>query len=63
MFKNEGCLGEGSYGIVYKVKCLKSSILSGDRWVALDTSSVKLRRKMNFSAINKSKSSTGTGND
>jgi len=37
-------LGEGAYGKVYKVKCLKSSIITGDGKVLTPT--MRLRKKL-----------------
>ena len=52
MFKKETELGEGAYGTVFKVKCLKNSILSGNNGqrIALDseTNAGLLRRKLNI---------------
>lgn len=51
MFKKDKELGEGAYGTVYKVKCLKTSVVSGDsgQRIALTTDDVgSLRRKLNL---------------
>jgi hypothetical protein len=52
MFKKETELGEGAYGTVFKVKCLKNSIVSGNNGqrIALDseTNAGLLRRKLNI---------------
>jgi serine/threonine protein kinase len=52
MFKKEAELGEGAYGTVFKVKCLKTSIISADsgQRIAFDseTNAGLLRRKLNI---------------
>ena len=56
MFKKETELGEGAYGTVYKVKCLKTSLVYGDsgQRVAMTTAAGAnaglLRRKLNMRA-------------
>lgn len=52
MFKKETELGEGSYGTVYKVKCLRTSILSSDSGQRIDTGQTNqtMRRKLNIRA-------------
>jgi len=51
MFKKEIELGEGAFGTVYKVKCLKTSIISADngqRVAMTHTNAGLLRRKLNL---------------
>ena len=52
MFKKETELGEGAYGTVFKVKSLKTSIISGDSRQRIQLSPVAnaglLRRKLNI---------------
>lgn len=52
MFKKEIELGEGAFGTVFKVKCLKNSIVSGNsgQRIALDSeiNTGNLRRKLNI---------------
>ena len=53
MFKKETELGEGAYGTVYKVKCLKTSVISADgsSRVSMDgINAGSLRRKLNMRA-------------
>jgi hypothetical protein len=56
MFKKETELGEGAYGTVYKVKCLKTSLVYGDSGqrvamtTAAGTNAGLLRRKLNMRA-------------
>ncbi len=52
MFKKEQELGEGAFGTVYKVKCLKTSIVQGDSGQRVEMSATAnkiglLRRKLN----------------
>lgn len=44
MFSIVSTLGEGAYGKVYKVKCLKSSIISGEGKVLTPT--MRMRKKL-----------------
>ena len=44
MFQIVGTLGEGAYGKVFKVKCLKSSIISGEGNVLTPT--MRMRKKL-----------------
>lgn len=51
MFKKDKELGEGAYGTVYKVKCLKTSLVSEDsgQRIAMTTADTGLlRRKLNI---------------
>ena len=53
MFRKETELGEGAYGTVYKVKCLKTSVISADgsSRVSMDgINAGSLRRKLNMRA-------------
>lgn len=45
MFEIVKTIGEGAYGRVFKVKCLKSSILSGENKVLTPT--MRMRKKLN----------------
>jgi serine/threonine protein kinase len=49
MFKIESKLGEGAYGRVYKVKCLKSSIISGEGKILTPT--MRMRKKLTKNMI------------
>lgn len=49
MFQIMAILGEGAYGKVYKVKCLRSSIISGEGKVLTPT--MRLRKKLNKNLI------------
>jgi serine/threonine protein kinase len=49
MFSIISVLGEGAYGKVYKVKCLKSSILTGEGKVLTPT--MRLRKKLTKNMI------------
>jgi hypothetical protein len=49
MFKIESTLGEGAYGKVYRVKCLKSSIISGQGNVLTPT--MRMRKKLTKNLI------------
>lgn len=42
-------LGEGAYGKVYKVKCLKSSIISGEGKILTPT--MRMRKKLTKNLI------------
>ena len=44
MFQIINILGEGAYGKVFKVKCLKSSVINGDGKNLTPT--MKMRRKL-----------------
>ena len=52
MFKKENPLGEGSFGTVFKVKCLKNSVVQGDSGQRVAMTSGQnlgsLRRKLNM---------------
>lgn len=49
MFQIVSTLGEGAYGKVYKVKCLKSSVLSGEGKILTPT--MRLRKKLTKNMI------------
>lgn len=49
MFQVMAILGEGAYGKVYKVKCLRSSILSGEAKVLTPT--MRMRKKLTKNLI------------
>ena len=44
MFQIVGTLGEGAYGKVYKVKCLKSQLISGENKILTPT--MRMRKKL-----------------
>lgn len=49
MFQVMTILGEGAYGKVFKVKCLKSSLLSGEGKVLTPT--MRMRKKLTKNMI------------
>ena len=49
MFEIVKTIGEGAYGRVFKVKCLKSSILTGEGKVLTPT--MRMRKKLNKNLI------------
>lgn len=49
MFEIVKTIGEGAYGKVFKVKCLKSFILSGEGKVLTPT--MRMRKKLNKNLI------------
>ena len=49
MFQIINILGEGAYGKVYKVKCLKSSVIGGEHKVLTPT--MRMRKKLTKNMI------------
>ena len=56
MFEIVKTIGEGAYGRVFKVKCLKSSILTGEGKVLTPT--MRMRKKLNKNMLGYNMSSS-----